>query len=43
VDETGLLMNAIKQQIIEKGEKWLSTIEHELNILGMGGEYNSNV
>jgi hypothetical protein len=43
VDEIGLLMDAIKQQIIEKGENWLSTIEHELNILGMRGENNNSV
>jgi len=49
MDETSLLREALKQQAIEKGEKWLKKVEQELNRLGMAdvwrreGENNNNV
>jgi hypothetical protein len=36
MDETSLLREALKQQIIEKGKNWLKKLEQELNSLGMG-------
>jgi hypothetical protein len=49
MDETSLLREALKQQTIAEGEKWLKKLDQELNRLGMGdvwrrgGENNKNV
>jgi hypothetical protein len=49
MDEMSLLGDALKQQSLEKGNKWLNKLKQELEILGMwdiwknGEENNRNV